>query len=88
MEIEKKVREMIEDKVVELGFVLDSVEYLKEDGLNILRVTIDKSGYVNIEDCEIVSKAIDPMFDDVEFIEDSYILEVSSKEKGEIEDGQ
>ncbi len=87
MDIEKKVKKMVENKINELGFVLDGVDYLKEEGLNILRITIDKSGYVNLEDCELVSKAIDPMFDE-DLIEESYILEVSSKEKGEIEDGQ
>ena len=87
MEIEKKVKKIIEKKVEELGYVLDAVDYLKEDGANILRITIDKSGYINIEDCEVVSKAIDPMIDTIDFIEDSYILEVSSKEKGEINNG-
>lgn len=88
MDIEKKVTSLIEKKVTELGFILDDVSYLNEDGLNILRVTIDKSGYVNIDDCELVSKAIDPIIDEIDYIEDSFILEVSSKEKGEIKDGQ
>ncbi len=82
MDIASKVKSLIEQKINELGYTLDSVEYVKEDGNYFLRVIIDKKGIIDIEDCVNVTRAIDPMLDDIDYITDSYILDVCSKEKG------
>ena len=81
MEIAKKVRELIEEKIIENGYILDDVLYVKEDGNNFLRVVIDKKGIIDIEDCVTVTHLIDPIIDSID-ITDSYILDVCSKEKG------
>lgn len=82
MDISSKVKNLIEDSVKELGYILDEVLYVKEDGNYYLRVIIDKNGIMDIEDCIKVTKVIDPMLDDIDYITDSYILDVCSKEKG------
>ena len=82
MEIERKVRDLIEEPVKKNGYILDEVLYVKEDGNYFLRVVIDKKGIVDIEDCITVTRLIDPMLDDIDYITDSYILDVCSKEKG------
>ncbi len=81
MEIAKKVRELIEGKILENGYILDDVLYVKEDGNNFLRIVIDKKGIIDIEDCVTVTHLIDPIIDSID-ITDSYILDVCSKEKG------
>jgi len=86
MDIQKKVRELIEDKVKENGYIIDEVLYVKEDGNYFLRVVIDKNGVIDVEDCVTVTRIIDPMLDTVDYITDSYILDVCSKEKGCEED--
>lgn len=80
--IEEKVKELIKDVIEESNYILDEVLYLKEDGNMFLRVVIDKSGIIDIDDCVIVSKLINPILDDSNIISDSYILDVCSKEKG------
>jgi len=80
--IEKKVRDLIEDKIKENGYILDEVLYIKEDGNYFLRVIIDKKGIIDVEDCVKVTHIIDPILDDIDYIKDSYILDVCSKEKG------
>ena len=82
MDIESKVRELIEEKIKENGYILDEVLYIKEDGNYFLRVVIDKNGIVDIEDCVTVTRIIDPILDNIDYITDSYILDVCSKEKG------
>ena len=82
MDIEKNVRELIEQPISEAGYILDEVLYVKEDGNYYLRVVIDKNGIIDIEDCVKVTHIIDPMLDDITYISDSYILDVCSKEKG------
>ncbi len=60
------------------NFELVDVEYVKEAGTWYLRAYIDKEGGIAIDDCELVSRALSEKLDELDFIEDSYILEVSS----------
>ena len=82
MDIAERVTDLIKDKVEKEGYILDSVEYVKEDGNYFLRVIIDKNGIIDIDDCVTVTNIINPMLDDIDYITDSYILDVCSKEKG------
>ncbi|MBQ3277201.1 MAG: ribosome maturation factor RimP [Oscillospiraceae bacterium] len=61
-----------------LGLELWDVEYVREAGQWFLRVYIDKDGGVGIQDCEALSKALDPLLDEADPIPDSYVFEVSS----------
>lgn len=62
----------------QFGCVLWDVEYVKEAGQKILRVYIDKDEGVSINDCENVSRALDPVLDEQDPIDESYVFEVSS----------
>ena len=57
---------------------MQDVEYVKEGADMILRITIDKPEGVDIEDCEKMARAIDPIIDEADPIEVSYKMEVSS----------
>lgn len=59
-------------------FELVDVEYVKEGGTWYLRAYIDKPGGITVDDCEIVNRALSDKLDEEDFIEESYILEVSS----------
>ncbi|MBQ2946394.1 MAG: hypothetical protein IJE04_00890 [Bacilli bacterium] len=86
MDIAQNVKELIEEAVKENGYIIDEVLYVKEDGNYFLRVVIDKNGVIDVEDCVVVTRLIDPMLDTIDYITDSYILDVCSKEKGCEED--
>ena len=60
------------------GCTLWDVEYVKEAGEWFLRVYIDKEGGVSIDDCEAVSRAMDPILDEKDPIPTSYHFEVCS----------
>ena len=60
------------------GCSLWDVEYVKEAGSWYLRLYIDKEGGVSIDDCEAVSRAVDPMLDEADPVPDAYTFEVSS----------
>lgn len=60
------------------GCELWDVEYVSEGGQWFLRIYIDKDGGVSIDDCEAVSRAVDPILDEKDPIEGSYTFEVSS----------
>jgi len=82
MEIEVKIRSLIEKEIENNNYILDSVEYVKEGSNYFLRVVIDKQGIIDIDDCVTVTNIINPILDKEDLIEDNYILDVCSKEKG------
>ena len=71
-----------EDRLIpiteEHGCELVDVEYVKEGGTWYLRAYIDKPGGVSINDCEAVSRKLSDILDEEDYIDDSYIMEVSS----------
>lgn len=82
MELVKQVRELIEPIITENNFILDEVSYEKEGSIYFLRIVIDKNGIIDVDDCVTVTQLINPLLDEKDLIEENYILDVCSKEKG------
>ncbi len=66
------------EKIESMGFELCDVEYQKEYGDWVLTFYIDKPEGVTIDECEAVSRAIEPILDEKDPIESEYVLSVSS----------
>ena len=77
-EYEQKAEALLSPIVESNGFELVDVEYVKEAGNWYLRGYIDKPGGITVNDCETVSRAFSDRLDEDDFIEDSYIMEISS----------
>ena len=75
---ESRVERYLLPLVEEHHFELVDVEYVKEAGTWYLRAYIDKEGGIAVDDCEVISRALSSWLDKEDFIDDSYILEVSS----------
>lgn len=75
---EQKTEELLTPILAEHQFELVDVEYVKEGGNWYLRAYIDKPGGITVDDCEVVSRALSDLLDEHDFVEDAYILEVSS----------
>jgi len=73
-----KLQKAAENAASDLGLELIYAEYIKEGNAKILRFYIDKGNGVSTEDCEAFSKAISPIVDQEDLIQDKYYLEVSS----------
>ena len=78
MKITDLVTEFAKPIVEEKGCSLWDVEYVREGSERFLRIYIDKEGGVSIDDCEAVSRAIDPILDEKDPIQESYHFEVCS----------
>lgn len=76
--ITEKVALLAKPIVEEAGCTLWDVEYLREAGTWYLRIYIDKQGGVSIDDCEAISRALDPVLDEEDPIPESYVFEVGS----------
>ena len=76
--IAETVAALLAPTVTGLGYQLWDVEYAKEGADYHLTVTIDTPEGITIDDCERVHRAIDPILDEADPIDDAYILNVSS----------
>ncbi len=75
---EQKTEALLAPLMKEHQLELVDVEYVKEGGSWYLRAYIDKPGGITIDDCELISRSLSDLLDEQDFIEDAYILEVSS----------
>ena len=76
--IEQKTEELLMPLMEANNFELVDVEYVKEGSDWYLRAYIDKEGGIGVNDCELISRALEARLDAEDFIKDAYILEVSS----------
>ena len=80
--MKKSTESLIEELVLpitnEHNIVIVDVEYVKEAGEYYLRIFIDKDGGVSLNDCEVITRAINPILDEKDPIKENYFLEVSS----------
>ena len=77
-EIVARTEELVRPIIEENHFELVDVEYVKEGANWYLRIYADKEGGINIDDCVLISRALEIRLDEEDFIKDAYILEVSS----------
>ena len=77
-EYEQKTEQLLLAIIEKNNFELVDVEYVKEAGNWYLRAYIEKPGGITVDDCEIVNRELGDLLDRDDFIDDSYILEVSS----------
>ncbi len=76
--IASKVRAAVEATIVDAGYKLWDVTYYKEGAEMILEISIDKADGISINDCSAVTRLIEPIIDELDPIEESYCLQVSS----------
>lgn len=81
--MENKVRKLIEEEVEKMGITIDSITYEKEGSNYFLRIVIDRNEIIDVDTCVEVTNVINPLLDKADFLTDSYILDVCTKEKGE-----
>lgn len=78
MKTTELVESLLRETVESLGYALCDVEFAKEYGNWMLTLYINKEGGVDLNDCERVSRAVDPVLDAADPIEQQYFLSVSS----------
>ena len=79
-ELEKLIKKALEVKEI----IVDSVTYEKNSGnYNVLSVVLNKVGGIDLDAIVDATNIINPIVDDYDFTDDSYILDVTSKERGD-----
>ena len=75
---EARTEELITPILERFNFELVDVEYVKEGGTWYLRCYIDKEGGITSNDCVDVTREMNEILDREDYVEDSYVFEVSS----------
>lgn len=83
--MEEKIRKLLTGEVEKVGVRIDSVKLEKEDNNLFLRIVIDRDEIIDLDKCVEVTNIINPLLDEADLIKESYTLDVSTKEKGRIE---
>jgi len=80
MTLEEKISNLIRETIEDLGYKLIKVKLHKEMGRDAVTIFIDKDNQkISLKDCEIVSRAIEPILDEADLIKKQYYLIVSSR---------
>lgn len=78
----KKITESIEGKLSKEEIIVDSVTFEREGKYNFLRIVLDKANGIDLDTIVKATHIINPILDELDLIEEEYILDVISKERG------
>lgn len=79
----EKVRSAIEKPLKDMEIIVDDISFEKEGSYSFLRITLDKVNGIDLDTIVEATNIINPILDEIDVIDESYILDVSSKERGE-----
>ncbi len=79
----EKIRESIEGPMKDMNIIVDSVEFVEEGNYRFLRIELDKVTGLDLDTIVEATNVINPIIDELDLIDDSYILDIISKEKGD-----
>ena len=79
----EKIKDAIKEPLAKMEIVVDDISFEKEGSYYFLRITLDKVNGIDLDTIVEATNIINPILDEIDVIEESYILDVSSKERGE-----
>ncbi|GBD34362.1 Ribosome maturation factor RimP [bacterium HR35] len=86
MALAEKIKELTQETIEDLGYKIKKIEIGREGSKRTVTIYITKDeGYISINDCVIVSRAVDPILEKADLIKEKWILIVSSPGEDEKE---
>lgn len=78
----EKIKELISEPISKLDLVVDSIEYVSVGKNNFLNIVLDRINGIDLDTIVEATNIINPIIDEYDLIDDEYILDISSKERG------
>ena len=76
------LKEKINEKLMDMEIFVDSIEYVKKGKYNFLNIILDKVGGIDLDEIVQATHIVNPIVDKENVTSESYILDISSKERG------
>ncbi len=76
------IKEAITKPMEDMQIIVDDVKFVKEKGYRFLKITLDKVNGLDIDTVVEATRVIDPIIDELDLIDEEYVLDISSKERG------
>jgi len=77
-----KIRSLIEGPMTKMGIIICDIEYVTENKYHFLKITLDKVNGIDLDTIVEATNIINPIIDEYDLIDEEYILDISSKERG------
>jgi len=84
--VTEKVKELVDGAVCDLGLFVSEAYISKEDNITSLNIILDSDSMIDLDLITEASRIINPIMDDADLVDGEYVLDISSKEKGEVKD--
>ena len=78
----ERIKGEITGPMEDMGIIVDEIVYEKENGYNFLKITLDRVNGLDLDTIVEATNAINPIVDKLDLIDEEYILDISSKERG------
>lgn len=78
----EKIKELISEPISKLDLVVDSIEYVRNGKYNFLNIVLDRINGIDLDTIVEATNIINPIIDEYDLIDEEYILDISSKERG------
>ncbi len=76
------IRKEIEKEMDKIDIIVDSVDFVKENNYYFLKIILDKINGIDLDTIVEATNIINPIIDRLDLIEEEYVLDISSKERG------
>ena len=76
------IKKEITKPMEELEIIVDKVEFVNENNYNFLKIELDKVNGIDLDTIVEATNIINPIIDRLDLIEEEYVLDISSKERG------
>ena len=80
----EEIRASITEPMQKMDIIVDSIKFEEEGNYTFLRIELDKVNGIDLDTIVEATNVINPIIDSLDLIDDSYILDISSKEKGSV----
>ena len=77
-----EIKGLIEGPMKEMDITIDSIEYVLENNYHFLKIVLDKANGIDLDTIVEATNIINPILDEHDLIDEEYILDISSKERG------
>lgn len=77
------LKKLIADALSSKKIIVDEVTYRKEGTINFLEIVLDKEEGIDLDTIVDATNIINPIVDEMDFVDESFIMDVVSKERGE-----